>query len=415
MALVVLGVSGGIGAYRAAEVLRELQRRGHDVRVVMTRNATNFVAPLTFEALSRQPVFVDPFALGSDASMRHISFADEADVLLVAPASANILGKFARGIADDALSTLYLATKAPVVVAPAMNVNMFEHEAVVENLTILRSRGVRVVEPGEGYLACGWLGKGRLADVKEIADGAEAALRSASIGASRHEARAQRRDLEGVSVLVTAGPTIEDLDPVRFFSNRSTGKMGYAVAEAARARGASVVLISGPTHLEVPRGVEVVAVRSARDMGVAVEAHAATAEVIVMAAAVSDYRPAEISPSKLKKTDRNPEIRLVRNDDILAGLGGRKNGRILVGFAAETESVVENARQKLQRKGLDLIVANDVSRSDSGFAADDNAAVLIEASGVETAVPVVPKRELADRIWDRVAAIRAAQGAVVKG
>lgn len=396
MARVVLGVSGGIGAYRAAEVLRELQRRGHDVRVVMTQNATRFVSPMTFEALSRQPVFLDAFALGSDASMRHISFADEADVVLVAPATANILGKFAHGVADDALSTLYLATKAPVVVAPAMNVNMFEHPAVIENLATLRARGVAVVEPGEGYLACGWLGKGRLADVKQIADGAEAALGIA----------AKPGDLVGLGVLVTAGPTVEDFDPVRFLSNRSSGRMGYAVAEAARDRGARVVLVSGPTSLEAPRGVEFVEVRSARDMERAVDSKVGGADVVVMAAAVSDYRPAETAPQKVRKSDGDKDLHLVRNPDILAGLGARKAGRFLVGFAAETNDVLEHAAEKLRRKGLDLIVANDVSRSDRGFASGENAAVFLDASGGRIDVPLIGKRELADRLWDRVVALR---------
>jgi phosphopantothenoylcysteine decarboxylase/phosphopantothenate--cysteine ligase len=403
LARVVLGVSGGIGAYRAAEVLRELQRRGHDVRVVMTQNATRFVSPMTFEALSRQPVFVDAFALGADASMRHISFADEAELLLVAPATANVLGKFARGIADDALSTLYLATKAAVVVAPAMNVNMFEHPAVIENLATLRGRGVRVVEPGEGYLACGWLGKGRLADVKQIADAAQAAL-----GA---EAAPANADLAGVAVLVTAGPTVEDLDPVRFLSNRSSGRMGYAVAEAARDRGARVVLVSGPTSLEVPRGVDFVAVRSARDMEAAVDAASAWADVIVMAAAVSDFRPQETAPRKIKKTDADGELRLVRNPDILAGLGARKGSRFLVGFAAETDAMVDNAEGKLRRKGLDLIVANDVSRADRGFVAETNAAVLLDAAGGREELPLMGKRELADRLWDRIVALRGAPAA----
>ncbi len=403
MARVVLGVSGGIGAYRAAEVLRELQRRGHDVRVVMTANAARFVSPMTFEALSRQPVFLDAFALGADASMRHISFADEADVLLVAPATANILGKFANGIADDALTTLYLATKAPVVVAPAMNVNMFEHPAVIANLATLRARGVAVVEPGEGYLACGWLGKGRLADVKEIANGAEAALGGAIAQPPR--------DLDGVSVLVTAGPTVEDLDPVRFLSNRSSGRMGYAVAEAARDRGARVALVSGPTSLEVPGGIEFTAVRSAVEMEAAVRALADRADVVVMAAAVSDYRPETVAKEKLKKgqgdADADAALRLVRNPDILAGLGAAKAGRFLVGFAAETNNVLEHAADKLRRKGLDLIVANDVSAGDRGFAAPDNAAVLLDASGGRLSVPLVSKRELAERIWDKVVALRA--------
>ena len=258
MATVVLGVTGCIGAYKACEVLRELQRSGAAVHVVMTANAQRFVTATTFEALSQHPVFTDQFALGSEGEIRHVSLADAADVLLVAPATANVIGKFARGIADDALSTLYTATHAPLVIAPAMNVNMFEHEAVVENLGVLRARGAMVVEPGSGYLACGWLGKGRLAEVDEIVRATLDVLR-------------RRRDFEGVTVLVTAGPTAEDIDAVRFVSNRSSGRMGYRLAEAARDRGARVVLVSGPTALQPPRGVELEAVRSAQEMAQAVQ------------------------------------------------------------------------------------------------------------------------------------------------
>src|SRR5262245_5257536 len=275
MATVVLGVTGCIGAYKACEVLRELQKRGVDVRVVMTESATRFVAPMTFEALSKHPVFLDQFALGEQGEIQHIGLADAADLLLVAPATANTLGKFARGIADDALSTLYTATRAPVLVAPAMNVNMFSHPAVVENLEILRGRGVSVIEPGTGYLACGWLGQGRLAEVPEIVAAALAALD-------------RRRDMAGETVLLTAGPTVEDIDPVRFVSNRSTGRMGYRLAEAARDRGARVVLVSGPTALPPPSGVEYVGVRSAQQMAAAVETHGQAATVVVMGAAVSD-------------------------------------------------------------------------------------------------------------------------------
>src|SRR5688572_13894184 len=288
MPVVVLGVTGCIGAYKAAEVLRELQRRDVDVHVVMTANATRFVGAMTFEALSRHPVFVDQFALGGEGDIRHVSLADGADLLLVAPATANTIGKFARGIADDALSTLYTATTAPTVIAPAMNVNMFSHPAVVENMDVLRRRGVTIVEPGAGYLACGWLGKGRLAETAEIVEAAMAVL-------------ARRRDLEGETVVVTAGPTIEDIDPVRYLSNRSTGKMGYRLAEAARDRGARVVLVSGPTALPAPAGMETVAVRSAEEMAGAVAAHAREAGIVAMAAAVSDFRPAASAPQKIKK------------------------------------------------------------------------------------------------------------------
>ena len=395
MPVVVLGVTGCIGAYKACEVLRELQRRDVDVRVVMTAAATRFVTPMTFEALSRHPVFHDQWALGASGEIPHISLADEADLLLVAPATANIVGKFARGIADDALSTLYLATRAPVVIAPAMNVNMFEHPAVQENLATLRARGTSVVEPGEGYLACGWLGKGRLAEVGEIVEAALSVLR-------------RRRDLEGETVLVTAGPTVEDIDPVRFVSNRSSGKMGYRLAEAARDRGARVILVSGPTSLAAPHGVEVVGVRSAEEMQRAVADRVFSATVVIAAAAVSDYRPAETSASKVKKTDGGATLALVRTPDILKGLGEAKGGRVLVGFAAETEDLVANARKKLEAKNLDLIVANDVTAPGTGFGGDTNAVALVRRDGSRVDVPLASKREVAERILDEVRALRAA-------
>jgi len=393
MPTVVLGVTGCIGAYKACEVLRGLQKRGLDVHVVMTQNAARFVSPMTFEALSRHPVFLDQFALGTEGDIRHVSLADAADLLLVAPATANCLGKFARGIADDALSTLYTATKAPVLIAPAMNVNMFEHPAVVENIEILRRRGVRFVEPGAGYLACGWLGKGRLAEPEDVVAAAGSMLE-------------RPRDLEGLDVVVTAGPTIEDIDPVRFVSNRSSGRMGFRLAEAARDRGARVVLVSGPTELQDPPGVEVVRVRSAEEMARAVEARAGSGSIVAMAAAVSDWRPASVSAQKIKKHEGALSLEMVRTPDILKGLGAAKGDRFLIGFAAETREVRAYARRKLAEKNLDLIVANDVSGSGQGFAAETNAAFLIDAQG-EVEVPLVGKRELAERIWDRVAELRA--------
>jgi len=392
--VVVLGVTGCIGAYKACEVLRELQRRGVDPHVVMTAAATRFVSPLTFEALSRHPVFHDQWALGTSGEIRHISLADDAELLLVAPATANILGKFARGIADDALSTLYLATRAPVLVAPAMNVNMFEHEAVQENLATLRGRGVGVVEPGDGYLACGWLGKGRLAEGEAIVEAALARL-------------ARRRDLERETVLVTAGPTVEAIDPVRFVSNRSSGTMGYRLAEAARDRGARVILVSGPTALRAPHGVTFAGVRSAEEMKQAVAAHVGPATVVIAAAAVSDYRPAKPSDSKLKKAEGPVRLELVRTPDILKGLGEAKGSRLLVGFAAETEDLLENAARKLEAKNLDLIVANDVTVRGAGFGGETNAVVLLRRDGRRNAVPLATKREVADRILDEVVALRA--------
>jgi len=396
MPTVVLGVTGCIGAYKACEVLRELQRRDVDVHVVMTRHATEFVTPMTFEALSRHPVFLDQFALGAEGDIRHISLADAAQLLLVAPATANVLGKFARGIADDALTTLYLATTAKVMVAPAMNVNMFDHPAVRENLDILRARGVAVVEPGSGYLACGWLGRGRLAEPEDIVAAAMAALGGA------HPAG----DLAGETVLVTAGPTVEDLDPVRFLSNRSSGRMGFALAEAARTRGARVILVAGPTSVEPPAGVDLVRVRAAEEMARAVSERGASATIVAMAAAVSDYRPAERASSKLKKTPGDGTLVLTRTPDILASLGQAKGARFLIGFAAETDRVLENARAKRTAKNVDLLVANDVSQPGRGFASEQNAAVLIDREG-ETELPLMSKRALADRIWDRVVALRA--------
>ncbi len=393
MSVVVLGVTGCIGAYKACEVLRELQKRDVDVHVVMTASAKQFVSPMTFEALSRHPVFHDQFSLGENGDIRHISLADDADLLLVAPATANILGKFTRGIADDALSTLYLATRAPVLVAPAMNVNMFSHPAVQENLATLRGRGVRVVEPGDGYLACGWLGKGRLAEVETIVESAMAQL-------------VRSHGMAKETVLVTAGPTVEDLDPVRYISNRSSGAMGYRIAEAARDRGARVILVSGPTALPEPQGLTFVAVRSAEDMQRAVAAHVGPATVVVAAAAVSDYRPESKSPSKLKKTDGPMKIDLVRTPDILKGLGQSKGSRLLVGFAAETEDLLANAKDKLESKNLDLIVANDVTAPGAGFGGETNAVVLLRRDGTRTDVPLSSKREVAERILDEVIALR---------
>ncbi len=397
MPSVVLGVTGCIGAYKACEVLRGLQKRDVDVHVVMTRNAAHFVSPMTFEALSRHPVFLDQFALGSEGDIRHVSLADAADLLLVAPATANCLAKFAHGIADDALSTLYTATKAPVLIAPAMNVNMFEHPAVALNMEILRRRGVRFVEPGAGYLACGWLGKGRLAEPDDVVAAALSVLQ-------------RRRDLEGLLVLVTAGPTVEDIDPVLFVSNRSSGRMGYRLAEAARDRGARVVLVSGPTELVDPAGVETVRVRSAQQMADAVVARAEAGAIVAMAAAVSDWRPGSASPQKLKKQEGSLSLDMVRTPDILKGLGADKRGRFLIGFAAETQDVRAHARKKLVEKNLDLIVANDVSRAGQGFGAETNAGLLIDPSG-EVEVALMGKRELAERIWDRVVELRSASRA----
>ena len=392
MAVVLLGVTGCVAAYKACEVLRGLQGLGLDVRVVMTAHAEQFVGPVTFEALSRHPVYVNPFERNGGAEMPHVHWATDADLLLVAPATANTLGKFAHGIADDALSTLYLATQAPVIVAPAMNVAMWQHPAVKANIEVLRARGVSVVEPGTGYLACGAIGEGRLAEVSEIVAAAAARLGAKS-------------DLAGLMVLVTAGPTREPIDPMRFISNRSSGRMGYRLAEAARDRGAQVVLVSGPTALDAPPGIERVCVTTAEEMYREVEARAGAAQVVIMAAAVSDYRPAEASPQKLKKSAGPRRLDLVENPDILKRLGEGKGSRLLVGFAAETQDLFAQAQRKLVEKHLDLIVANDVSQPGVGFEGETNAAVLIAADGHAVEIPLCSKRVLAERIWDRVAVL----------
>jgi len=390
MALIALGVTGGIGAYKAVEVARGLQKRGHDVAAVMTHSARKFVGELTFEAITRRRVITDQFTPGANSDIEHISLASDIALLVVAPATANIIGKFANGIADDFLSSLYLATRAAVLMAPAMNTNMLEHDAVRRNLATLGARGVRFVDPGQGYLACGWIGKGRLAEPDEIVEAA-------------HQMVQPRGSLLGRLVVVTAGPTYEDIDSVRYVGNRSSGKMGYAVAAEAARRGARVVLISGPTYLAAPAGIEVVSVRSAHEMHAAVGQHAAEADVVVMAAAVADYTPDARTAGKIEKSDAPMELRLVRTPDILAELGRARRGGptpVLVGFAAESGDPVARAREKLLRKQADFIVANDISRADAGFEVDMNAVTIVTAEREEH-VPLAPKAEIAAVILDR--------------
>ncbi|MEO8677407.1 MAG: bifunctional phosphopantothenoylcysteine decarboxylase/phosphopantothenate--cysteine ligase CoaBC [Vicinamibacterales bacterium] len=394
MALIALGVTGGIGAYKAVEIARGLQKNGHDVVAIMTRSARRFVGPLTFEAITRHEVITDQYQPGANADIEHIAIASGIDLLLVAPATANTIAKFANGLADDFLSALYTATRAPVLIAPAMNTNMFEHPAVVKNMETLIARGVHVVDPGAGYLACGWIGKGRLAEPAEVVAAAEQLLRPSGSTA-----------LAGRRVLVTAGPTYEDLDPVRYVGNRSSGRMGYAIAAEALRRGATVTLVTGPTHLTPPAAADVVKVRSAAEMHAAVMGRAGDQDVVVMSAAVADYTPADQAPQKLAKADAPLTITLNRTRDILGDLGklpSRATGRpILVGFAAETHDVVAHARSKLQRKAADLVVANDVSRTDAGFEVDTNAVTLVSADGAED-VPLQSKAAVAARILDRV-------------
>lgn len=407
MALIAVGVSGGISAYKAVEVVRQLQQAGHDVAVVMTRAATRFVGPLTFEAITRRRVITSQWTPGANADIEHIALASDAALFLVVPATANILAKFAHGIADDFLTSLALATRATMLVAPAMNTNMYDHPATQANMALLRARGVQFVEPGEGYLACGWVGKGRLAEPDVIA--AEALRLLDRPAASTSPALSGRR------VVVTAGPTYEDLDPVRYLGNRSSGRMGIAVADEAVRQGAEVVLILGPSTVTPPRGVRVTHVRSAREMHAAVVAERDGADVVVMAAAVADYTPVQgAAADKVKKQAGDLTITFERTTDILADLGRWRAGRthpVLVGFAAETRDVIAYATRKRAEKQVDLIVANDVTVPGAGFEVETNVASFVTADGVES-FPLEAKRVLAERIVWFVAS-RLAQGPAV--
>lgn len=384
----MLGVTGCIAAYKACELLRVLQREGCRVKVVMTENATRFVGSATFRALSGEQVAVSLWDEPA-ARVHHISLAEEADVFVVAPATANVIAKIACGRADDLLTTTALATEAPLVVAPAMNVHMWHAEPTRDNISALRRRGVVIVDPGCGELACGDVGEGRLAEVDAIAAAVLAEVR-------------RTRDLAGVRVLVTAGPTEEPIDPVRFIGNRSSGKTGFAIAEEAARRGASVTLVSGPVSLPDPFGVDTVRVTTAVDMRDAVAAAYAAADVVVGSAAVADFRPESFSGGKMKKDAAPDEVRLVRNPDILAELGADKGDRLLVGFAAETDDVLGNARSKLVAKRLDLVVANDVSLPELGFGTRDNRVWFVTPDG-ETELPIMDKRAIARSLWDRIA------------
>lgn len=451
MALIAIGVTGGIGAYKAVEVCRGLQQHGHDVVAVMTRSAARFVGPVTFEAITRRPVITSQWRPGINADIEHIAIADQIALLVVAPCTANVIGKFANGIADDFLSTLYLATKAPVLLAPSMNTNMLAHAAVQRNLETLIARGVRFVEPGEGYLACGWVGKGRLAEPADIVAAADRIVSgstpesagadlSASAGrvAQRLDAKQHcsarprsgpataappKREREGGhvgpiagrKVLVTAGPTYEDIDAVRYLGNRSSGQMGFALAAEARRRGAQVTLVAGPTRLDLPAVERVVRVRSAAEMHEAVMRAAAGCDVVIMAAAVADYTPAQRAAGKIAKTDGPLTLTLERTKDILADLGALKDALgaaapVLVGFAAETGDVVERARAKRARKNADVIVANDVSAGDRGFDAPTNEVTIITRDDEEM-VPLQSKERVAARIVDRVESILSARPA----
>jgi len=390
---IILGVGGGIAAYKAAELARLLMQRDHQVQAVMTAAAQEFVQPLTFAAITGRKVLTDLFAI--ESAIEHISVAQEHELLVVAPATADLMAKMAHGLAGDFLTTLYLAFTGPVIVAPAMNVNMWQHAATQANLETLRRRGHRIVEPDSGYLACGMSGPGRLADPEAIAAAIEDALR-------------QRRDLDGEIVLITAGPTQEPLDPVRYLTNRSSGKMGYALAEAAAARGARVILVSGPVHLPPPRGVETILVRTAAEMRVKVMESLAPASIVIKAAAVADFHLSKVPDHKVKKTAARISLELDPTPDILLELGRKKGDRLLIGFAAETQNLAQEARRKLESKNCDMVVGNLVGGTDTGFESDENEVILVLSTGETITPPRGSKREIADQIFDQVLKLRLA-------
>jgi len=391
---VVLGVTGGIAAYKACEVVSRLRKLHAGVDVIMTENATKLVAPLTFETLSNRPVCVDTFSRIESWDVKHISLAQKADVMVVAPATANIMAKLAHGIADDMLSTTLLANKAPILLAPAMNTGMWTADATQENLKTLLSRGVKTVGPGSGFLACGDTGSGRMSEPAEIVEAIVSLL-------------CPQKDMKGLKVLVTAGPTVERIDPVRYLTNDSSGKMGYALAQAAQQRGAEVTLVSGPVHIPAPADVKVVPVTSTMSLYECMMELCESQDIIVQAAAPADYRVEHPADQKIKKQSGEPfTLTLVENPDIARAVGQRKQpGQVLVGFAAETQNVMDNAQQKLQKKNLDMIVANDVTAAGAGFGVDTNIVTLITANSTD-ALPMLTKREVADRIWDRALALR---------
>ncbi|MBS3906342.1 MAG: bifunctional phosphopantothenoylcysteine decarboxylase/phosphopantothenate--cysteine ligase CoaBC [Syntrophaceae bacterium] len=389
---IVLGVTGGIAAYKAAEFVRLLVKQEARVHVVMTRNGQKFITPLTFQTLSGNQVVTDPFALLEETQIGHIALADLAEMIVILPATANIIGKIANGIADDFLTTMVMASKAPVLFVPSMNVNMWENGALQKNIQTLMERGCHLMEPGEGELACHWYGKGRLAELSEVLEKMEDIL--------------SPKDLKGKRILVTAGPTQESIDPVRFITNHSSGKMGYALAKTARRRGAEVLLVTGPTSLPIPRSdIQLISVKTAEEMRKAVFAHLKDCSVVIKAAAVSDYRPKEISRMKLKKAALSASLELERTRDILGEIGKKKGKRILVGFAAETEDLISNARKKLKEKNLDLIVVNDVTKPGAGFASETNQVKFLYPSGEVKDLPLMSKEEVSQFILDEVVSL----------
>lgn len=389
---VVLGVTGGIACYKAVELTRLLVKDGFRVQVIMTHGAMEFIAPLTFQTLSGQPVAIETFNLTQESEIGHINVADSADLFVIAPATANIIGKIAAGIADDLLTTVLMATRAPVLVAAAMNIHMYANPILQENLRKLRRVGYHLMEPADGYLACGYEGKGRLPEPEIILEEVRALLK--------------KKDLGGEKMLITAGPSREPLDPVRYISNRSSGKMGYAMARAALRRGAEVALVSGPTGIEPPMGARLIPVITAAEMRAAVLKEFATCTTVIMAAAVADYHPVGAANKKLKRETGPFELRLEPNPDILKELGAMKDGKFLIGFAAETEELTANAKKKLNAKNLDMIVANDVTREGGGFDGDTNIATILDRSGAARSLPLMTKDELADEIFDHMLALR---------
>ncbi len=389
---VVLGVSGGIACYKAVELVRLLVKEEYTVQVIMTRGAMQFVTPLTFQTLSARPVATDTFNLTQESEIGHINLADSADIFVVAPATANVIGKIAAGIADDLLTTVVMATQAPVLIAPAMNIHMYENPILQENLRKLRRLGYEILEPDEGYLACGYEGRGRLPDPEVILEQIRGKLK--------------KKDLAGEKLVVTAGPSREPLDPVRYISNRSSGKMGYALARAAVRRGAEVVLVSGPTALTPPAGVKLTPVNTAAEMRQAILDEYAACTAVIMAAAVADYHPVKFSADKMKRGTGPLDVRLEPNPDILKELGQRKDEKLLIGFAAKTRNLDVNAEKKLREKNLDMIVANDVTKEGSGFDGDTNIATIFDCRGATRVLPLMTKNELADKIFDHFLTLR---------
>src|SRR5512132_1963892 len=390
--MLLLGVTGGIACYKAVELVRLLVKEGFVVQVIMTRGAMEFVTPLTFQTLSGNPVATETFNLTQESEIGHINLADSADLFVIAPATANVIGKIAAGIADDLLTTVLMATKAPVLIAPAMNIHKYENPILQENVRKLRRLGYHFIEPAEGYLACGYEGKGRLPEPEKILEEIRGLLK--------------KKDLVGEKLLITAGPNREPLDPVRYLTNRSSGKMGYALARAAIRRGAEVALISGPTELEPPAGARLTSVTTAAEMRHAVLEEFSECTAVIMAAAVSDYRPVDFARKKIKRGEGPIELRLEPNPDILKEISARKNGKMLVGFAAETGELVANAAKKLKDKNLDMIVANNVSEAGAGFDVNTNVATILDRAGTVRSLPLMSKDELAEQILDHLLVLK---------